>query len=45
LRLLRFFAARKTRVYLGMIYPVLLLIFMMRPAVVAAFQPPAPPQM
>ena len=30
---------------LGMIYPVLLLFFMTRPAVVAAFQPTAPPRM
>jgi hypothetical protein len=29
----------------GLIYPVLLLIFMTRPKVVAAFRPPAPPQM
>jgi tellurite resistance protein TehA-like permease len=29
---------------LGLIYPVLLLIFMLRPTVVAAFRPSAPPQ-
>ena len=28
----------------GLIYPVLLLIFMLRPTIVAAFRPPAPPQ-
>jgi len=29
----------------GMIYPILLLIFMMHPSVVAAFRPPSPPLM
>ncbi len=28
----------------GMIYPILLLVFMFRPVIVAAFRPPAPPQ-
>jgi len=28
----------------GMIYPILLLIFMFRPVILAAFRPPAPPQ-
>jgi serine/threonine protein kinase len=32
-------------VCLGLIYPILLLVFMMRPTVVAAFHPPAPSQM
>jgi len=30
---------------LGLIYPILLLVFMLRPTVAAAFQPPAPPQL
>jgi len=30
---------------IGLIYPVLLLIFMLSPKVAAAFQPPPPPQM
>ena len=29
----------------GLIYPILLLIFMLRPSVAAAFHPPTPPQM
>jgi hypothetical protein len=32
-------------VCLGLIYPILLLVFMLRPTVAAAFQPPAPAQM
>jgi hypothetical protein len=32
-------------VCLGLIYPILLLLFMLRPTVAAAFHPPAQPQM